>query len=154
VHHDDSGDTSIRSRTASPDGRLGETLHVSPDEEETVIPDLATDPSGNSIVTWGRQAPLLIVGSRFATAVPPAVTPPTVQPPVPPIAPVSYRLHGRPRVARLRITQPAVGRQPKLRLRLPRKLARKLEHGTRVRLTLRLRARSAGPAAISASPGS
>jgi hypothetical protein len=191
VHVDDSGTTSIRSRTASPDGQLGETLHVSPDEEETVVPDLATDPSGNSTVAWGRQAPLLIVGSRFATPGPSAVTPPTVPPPVQPVAPVScpavtlgklrahtagqprsrssrakgvgarltlsraarlqivaatvrYRLRGSARVARLRATQLTTGREPKLRLRLPRKLARRLDLGTRVKVTLKLRARPAG----------
>ena len=164
---------------------------MSLDEAETVIPDLATDPSGNSLVAWEREGPPLIVASRFARAAPPAVPPAAVPPPAPPIAPVScpavtlgklrahtagqprsrsrrtkgvgarlalsraarlrivtatvrYRLRGKARVARLRPTQVTTGRQPKLRLRLPRTLARRLELGTRVKLTLRLRARPAG----------
>ena len=59
-------------------------------------------------------------------------------------AKLAYKLRGRKRTARLRT--PAVrggDEQAKLRLGLPRRLARRLEVGTRVTLVLKLRARAA-----------
>jgi hypothetical protein len=55
---------------------------------------------------------------------------------------LSYRLGGRPRTARLRSTKLTTGREPKLRLKLPRGLAAKLALGSRVTLVVKLRARS------------
>jgi hypothetical protein len=57
-------------------------------------------------------------------------------------AKLTYRLRGRARTARLSSRRLTTGRDAKLRLKLPRSLAAKLELGARVTLALKLRARS------------
>jgi hypothetical protein len=90
VNFNGSGEGVIRSRTVSAAGQRGDSVDLSPVEQEVATPALATDPAGNSTAVWSRfdDPEYQIVGARF-TSPPPPLGPPAALPAPLPAPPAS-----------------------------------------------------------------
>jgi hypothetical protein len=138
VNFNGSGEGVIRSRTVTAIGQRGESVDLSPVEQEVLTPALATDPAGNSTAVWGRldDPGYLIVGARFTAPTPPP--PPLPGPPVPvptppPSAPVPVTSATCPTVTLKKLRSHTAG-QPKSRRTRTKGVGTKLTLSGRARL--------------------